>query len=68
MVENAKTQEDNIEEVHLPPNPAGKAKYPSQIKSSSRYRTVCTEPLLGNPFLGSKPIQRYGVISQIQAT
>ena len=44
----------STEDVHLPPHPHGKAKYPSQIKTSSKYRTVCTEPLLGDPLPGSQ--------------
>ena len=44
----------STEDVHLPPHPCGKAKYPSQIKTSSKYRTVYTEPLLGNPIPGSQ--------------
>ena len=44
----------STEDVHLPPHPHGKAKYPSQIKTSSKYRTVHTEPLLGNPLPGSQ--------------
>ena len=30
----------STEEIHLPPHPHGKAKYPSQIKTSSKYRIV----------------------------
>ena len=48
------TCEDSTEDVHLPPHPCGKAKYPSQIKTSSKYRTVHTEPLLGDPLPGSQ--------------
>ena len=44
----------STEDLHLSPHPCGKAKYPSQIKTSSKYRTVCTESLLGNPFPGSQ--------------
>ena len=50
MTDDAATHEDSAEDIHLPPHPHGKAKYPSQIKMSSKYRTVCTEPLLGDPF------------------
>ena len=32
----------------------GKAKYPSQIKTSLKYRTVHTEPLFGDPLPGSQ--------------
>ena len=38
----------------MPPHPCGKAKHPSQIKISSKYRTAHTEPLLGNPLPGSQ--------------
>ena len=54
MTDDAATHEDSTEDVHLPPHPRGKAKYPSQIKTSSKYRTVHTEPLLGNPLPGSQ--------------
>ena len=54
MTDDATIPKDSTEDVHLPPHPHGKAKYPSQIKMSSKYRTVCTEPLLGNPLPGSQ--------------
>ena len=54
MIDDARTGEDSTVDVHLPPYPHGKAKYPNQIKISSRYRTACTEPLLGDPFPGSQ--------------
>ena len=54
MTENAAIQEDNIEEVPLPSNPLRKAKYLSQVKTSSKYRTVNTKPLLGDPFQSSQ--------------
>ena len=41
-------------DVHLPPHFHGKAKYPSQIRTSSKYRNASTEPLLGNPLPGSQ--------------
>ena len=44
----------STEDIHLHPHPRGKAKYPSQIKTSSKYRTVHTEPLLGHPLPGSQ--------------
>ena len=66
MTENTTTYEDSTEEVHLPPNPPRKAKYSSHIKTSSKYRTVCTEPLLDDPFQAVKPLWKYMVISQIQ--
>ena len=52
MTCDAATCEDSTEDVHLPPHPHGKVKYPSKIKIS-KYRTVCTEPLLGDPLPGS---------------
>ena len=54
MIDDATTGEDSTVDVHLPPHPCGKAKYPSQIKISSKYRNACTEPLLGNPLPGSQ--------------
>ena len=54
MTDDATITEDSTEDVHLLPHPHGKAKYPSQIKTSSKYRTVHTEPLLGNPLPGSQ--------------
>ena len=48
MTGKATIQEDSTDEVHLPPNPCGKAKYAIQIKTSSKHRTVNTEPLLGD--------------------
>ena len=54
MTDNATIHEDSTEDIHLPPHPCGKAKYSSQIKTSSKYRTVCTEPLLGVPLPGSQ--------------
>ena len=38
MIDDAATGEDSTVDVHLPPHPCGKAKYPSQIKISSKYR------------------------------
>ena len=54
MIDDAITGEDSTADVHLPPHPRGKAKYPSQIKILSKYRTACTEPLLGTPLPGSQ--------------
>ena len=54
MTDDAATCMDSTEEVHLPPHPHGKAKYSSQIKTSSKYRTVHAELLLGNPLPGSQ--------------
>ena len=54
MIADATTGEDSTVDVHLPPHSHGKAKYPSQIKISSKYRTASTESLLGNPLPGSQ--------------
>ena len=61
MTDDDATHEDSTGDVHLPPHPHGKAKYPSQIKTSSKCRTVCTEPLLGDPLPGSQATMKvYG--------
>ena len=61
MTGKAATQEYSTDEVHLPPNPHGKAKYAIQIKTSSKHRTVNTEPLLGDPLPGSQATMKvYG--------
>ena len=54
MADDAATHENSTEYVHLLPHPHGKTAYPSQIKTSSKCRTVHTEPLLGNPLPGSQ--------------
>ena len=54
MTDDAAIHKDSTEDVHLPPHRSGKAKYPSQIKTSSKNTTVHTEPLLGNPLPGSQ--------------
>ena len=56
MIDDATTGKDSTVDVHLPPHSHGKAKYPSQIKISSKYRTAITEPLLGAPFQAAKPM------------
>ena len=68
MIDDAAAGKDSTEDVHLSPHPHGKAKYPSQIKISSKYRTARTEPLLGDSLPGSQATMytRYMVISQIQ--
>ena len=38
----------------MPPHSSGKAKYPCQIKISSKHRTAITEPSLGDPPPGSQ--------------
>ena len=35
----------------MPPHSKGKAKDPSQIKTSSKHATPIAEPLIGDPFL-----------------
>ena len=61
MIDDAATGEDSTVDVHLPPHPHGKAKYPSQIEISSKYRTSHTEPLLGDPLPGSQATMKvYG--------
>ena len=54
MTDNAATGEDSTVDLHLPPHSHGKAKHPSQIKISSKYRTAITEPSLGDPLPGSQ--------------
>ena len=54
MIDDATTGKDSTVDVHFPPHSCGKAKYPSQIKISSKYRTAITETLLGNPLQGSQ--------------
>ena len=44
----------STEDVHLPPNPHGKAKYTNQIQTSSKCRTVHREPLLDDPLPSSQ--------------
>ena len=54
MTDDAAIPEDNTEVIHLPPNLHGKAKNPSQIKTSSKHRAIHTEPFLGDPLPGSQ--------------
>ena len=54
MIDDAAAGKDSTEDVHLSPHPHQKAKYPSQIKISSKYRTARTEPLLGDSLPGSQ--------------
>ena len=62
--DNATTGEDSTVtqqvtvDVHLPAHFSGKAKYPSQIKASSKHRTVITEPSIGGPLPGSQAIAK----------
>ena len=61
MIDDAATGKDSTVDVHLLPHSRGKAKYPSQIKISSNYRTAHTEPLLGDPLPGSQAtMKEYG--------
>ena len=54
MTDDTATCKDSTEDVHLPLHPLERAKYPSQIKTSSKYKTVHKEPLLGNPLPDSQ--------------
>ena len=54
MIDDPATGGDSTVDVHMPSHSHGKAKYPSQIKISSKYRTAITEPLLGDPLPGSQ--------------
>ena len=59
MTNNATTSEDStvhLPFVHLPPHSSGKAKHPSQIKTSSKHITVITEPSIADPIPGSQAI------------
>ena len=56
--DNATTGEDSTVDVHLPPHSSGKAKHPSQIKTSSKHRTAITEPSLGDPLPGRQATVR----------
>ena len=49
--DNAARGKDSTVHVHLPPHSSGKAKHPSQIKSSSKHTTAIAEPSIGDPFL-----------------
>ena len=50
---NAAEHEDDTDEIYLFSSPPGKPKHSVQMKTSSRCTTVHTEPLLGDPLLGS---------------
>ena len=54
--DNAATGEDSTVDVHLPPHSIGKAKHPSQIKTSSKHTTAIAEPPIGDPFWTVKPL------------
>ena len=49
MTNNAITHKDSTDVVHLLLNPHRKATHSGQIKTCSSYKTICTEPLLGDP-------------------
>ena len=49
--DNATTDVDSTVYVHLPPHSSGKAKHPSQIKTSSKHTTAIAEPSIGDPLL-----------------
>ena len=53
-MDNAITGEVSIVYVPLPPHYSGKAKHPSQIKTSSKHTTAIAEPSTGDPLLGSQ--------------
>ena len=53
--DNAATGEDSTVHVHLPPCSSGKAKHPSQIKTSSKHTTALAEPSIGDPLLNCQP-------------
>ena len=58
MIDDATTGEYSTVDVHLLPLSHEKAKYPSQIKISSKHRTAITEPLLGDPLPDSQATAR----------
>ena len=54
MTSNATTSEDSTVDVHLLPQSNGKAKHPSQIKTSSKHTTAIAEPSRGDPLPDSQ--------------
>ena len=48
-MDNAVTCEASTVHIPLPPHPSGKAKHPSQIKTSSKHTTAIAEPSIGDP-------------------
>ena len=52
--DNAATGGDSTVDVHLPPHSSGKAKHPSQIKTSSKHTTAMAKPSVGDPLPGSQ--------------
>ena len=53
-MDNAITAEVGTGYVPLPPHSSGKAKHPSQIKTSSNHTTTIAEPSTGDPLLDSQ--------------
>ena len=51
-VGNTATGETSIVHVPLPPHYSGKAKDPSQIKTSTKHTPAIAKPLTGDPLLG----------------
>ena len=54
MINDATEYEDDTDEISLFSHPPAKLKHSVQMKMSSRQKTVCTEPLLGDPLPGSQ--------------
>ena len=58
MTNNVTTSEDSTVDVHFPPHSSGKAKHPSQIKTSSKHTTVIMEPSIGDPIPSGQAIMK----------
>ena len=56
MIDDAATGKDSTADVHLPPHPRGKAKYPSQIKMSSNIELHVQNLYQATPFQAVKPL------------
>ena len=54
MTDDATTGKDSTVHVHLPPHSHGKAKDPSQIKTSSRHTIETAETSIGDPLPDSQ--------------
>ena len=52
--DNAITGKASTVHMPLPPCSSGKAKHPSQIKTSSKHTTAIAEPSIGDPLLDSQ--------------
>ena len=59
--DNAATGEDSTVDVHLPPHSSGKAKHPSQIKSSLKHTTAIAESSTGDPLLDGQATVKVSV-------